>query len=96
MLSRSQLVPLRRGSRLRVRAEGNAGRKGGPAGDLYVFVNVRDDPDLKRFESVNVSSTVVIPYTQAILGTTQKVRTVDGEVGGFVLRVVVQLLHAEA
>jgi len=66
------------GSRLRVRGEGNAGRRGGPAGDLYVFVNVREDPDLKRFESVNISSTVTIPYTQAILGSTQKVRTVDG------------------
>lgn len=68
------------GSRLRVRGEGNAGRKGGPPGDLYVFVAVKEDPDLKRFESINVSSTVTIPYTQAILGTTQKVRTVDGEV----------------
>jgi molecular chaperone DnaJ len=68
------------GSRLRVRGEGNAGRKGGPPGDLYVFVAVTEDPDLKRFESVNVSSTVTIPYTRAILGTTQKVRTVDGEV----------------
>ena len=68
------------GSRLRVRGEGNAGRKGGPPGDLYVFVGVKDDPDLKRFESINVSSTVSIPYTKAILGTTQKVRTVDGTV----------------
>ena len=68
------------GSRLRVRGEGNAGRKGGPSGDLYVFVSVKEDPDLKRFESINVSSTVTIPYTRAILGTTQKVRTVDGEV----------------
>ena len=68
------------GSRLRVRGEGNAGRKGGPPGDLYVFVGVKDDPDLKRFESINVSSTVTIPYTKAILGTTQKVRTVDGTV----------------
>ena len=67
------------GSRLRVRGEGNAGRKGGPPGDLYVFVAVTEDPDLKRFESVNVSSTVTI-RTRAILGTTQKVRTVDGEV----------------
>jgi molecular chaperone DnaJ len=29
------------GSRLRVRGEGNAGRKGGPPGDLYVFVAVK-------------------------------------------------------
>ncbi len=36
------------GSRLRVRGEGNAGRKGGEAGDLYVFVNVKEEPDLRR------------------------------------------------
>ena len=39
------------GSRLRVRGEGNAGRKGGPAGDLYVFVAVKEDPDLKSSPS---------------------------------------------
>lgn len=31
------------GSRLRVRGEGNAGRRGGEQGDLYVFVGVRED-----------------------------------------------------
>ena len=34
------------GSRLRVRGEGNAGRRGGPEGDLYVFISVRADPEL--------------------------------------------------
>jgi len=69
-----------KGSRLRVRGEGNAGRRGGPPGDLYVFINVRDDPELKRFENVNISSTTTIPYTKAILGCTVQVRTVDGPV----------------
>lgn len=83
---RSKKIQLRvppgvdKGSRLRVRGEGNAGRRGGPPGDLYVFINVRDDPELKRFENVNISSTVTIPYTKAILGCTTKVRTVDGPV----------------
>ena len=67
-----------KGSRLRVRGEGNAGRRGGPPGDLYVFINVRDDPELTRFENVNISSTTAIPYTKAILGCTMQVRTVDG------------------
>ena len=67
-----------KGSRLRVRGEGNAGRRGGPPGDLYVFINVRDDPELTRFENVNISSTTAIPYTKAILGCTVQVRTVDG------------------
>ena len=83
---RSKKIQLRvppgvdKGSRLRVRGEGNAGRRGGPPGDLYVFINVRDDPELKRFENVNISSTATIPYTKAILGCTVKVRTVDGPV----------------
>ena len=67
------------GSRLRVRGEGNAGRKGGPPGDLYVFVSVRADRELQR-DGVDISSSVRIPYTDAILGTTVKVRTVDGPV----------------
>ena len=67
------------GSRLRVRGEGNAGRKGGPPGDLYVFVSVRPDPGLQR-DGVDLSSSLRIPFTDAILGTTVKVRTVDGPV----------------
>lgn len=66
-------------SRLRVRGEGNSGRKGGPAGDLFVFIQVREDPELVR-DGQNIRSEVTIPYFDAILGTTVKVRTVDGPV----------------
>lgn len=65
------------GSRLRVRGEGNAGRRGGPPGDLYVFVNVREDPDLRR-DGTTIHSDVEVSYIDAILGTTQKIKTVDG------------------
>ncbi|XP_024376714.1 chaperone protein dnaJ A7A, chloroplastic [Physcomitrium patens] len=65
------------GSRLRVRSEGNAGRKGGPPGDLYVFINVKSDPELKR-DGNNIYVSVKISYIGAILGTTVKVPTVDG------------------
>ena len=67
------------GSRLRVRSEGNAGRRGGPPGDLYVFINVKADPELTR-DGININSTVTVPYTDAILGTTVPVTTVDGSV----------------
>eukprot|EP00899_Mesostigma_viride_P014524 jgi/Mesvir1/23072/Mv16069-RA.2 len=67
------------GSRLRVAKEGNAGRRGGPPGDLFVFISVRSDPELRR-DGVNILSTVTISYTEAILGTTVKVTTVDGDV----------------
>ena len=36
------------GSRLRVRGEGNAGKRGGASGDLYVFINVKEHPTLRR------------------------------------------------
>ncbi|XP_076920750.1 chaperone protein dnaJ A7A, chloroplastic-like [Bidens hawaiensis] len=67
------------GSRLRVRSEGNAGRKGGPPGDLFVMIDVLQDPVLKR-DDTNILYTCKISYTDAILGTTLKVPTVDGMV----------------
>lgn len=67
------------GSRLRVRSEGNAGRRGGPPGDLYVFINVKSDPELKR-DGNNILISLKVSYIDAILGTTSKVPTVDGPV----------------
>ena len=65
------------GTRLRVSGEGNAGLRGGPAGDLYVFLTVRSPPRLKR-DGLNVLSDVKVSYLQAILGDTIEVETVDG------------------
>lgn len=67
------------GSRLRVRGEGDSGRKGGPPGDLYVFVTVKPHPDLRR-DGTTIHSDVEISYVDAILGTTVQVTTVDGPV----------------
>ncbi|ESW35653.1 hypothetical protein PHAVU_001G252900 [Phaseolus vulgaris] len=67
------------GSRLRVRNEGNAGRRGGPSGDLFVVLEVIPDPVLKR-DDTNILYTCKISYIDAILGTTVKVPTVDGMV----------------
>lgn len=67
------------GSRLRVRSEGNAGKRGGPPGDLYVFIEVLSDPVLKR-DGSNILVTCKVSYIDAILGTTVKVPTVDGMV----------------
>lgn len=67
------------GSRLRVRSEGNAGRRGGPAGDLIVMIDVLPDPVLKR-DDTNILYTCKVTYLDAILGTTVKVPTVDGTV----------------
>lgn len=67
------------GSRLRVRSEGNAGRRGGEPGDLYVFIEVLQDPVLKR-DGTNILYTGKVSYIDVILGTTIKVPTVDGMV----------------
>ena len=67
------------GTKLRVSGEGNAGLKGGPPGDLYVFLKVKSDSKLRR-EGINIFSEVSISYLQAILGDTIGIDTVDGRV----------------
>eukprot|EP00475_Leptophrys_vorax_P006952 TRINITY_DN14362_c0_g2_i1.p2 TRINITY_DN14362_c0_g2~~TRINITY_DN14362_c0_g2_i1.p2 ORF type:complete len:288 (-),score=6.82 TRINITY_DN14362_c0_g2_i1:99-887(-) len=67
------------GSRLRVRGEGDAGLRGGPPGDLYVFLSVRPDRELER-RGADILQTLRVGYLEAILGCTKCVRTVDGNV----------------
>jgi len=67
------------GTKLRVSGEGNVGLKGGPPGDLYVFIKVKNDSKLKR-DGVTIYSEIAVSYLQAILGDTVKVTTVDGDV----------------
>lgn len=66
------------GTRLRVSNEGDAGRRAGPAGDLYVFLAVKNDSEFRR-DGINVLSEIKISYLQAILGCRLLVNTVDGE-----------------
>jgi molecular chaperone DnaJ len=65
------------GTRLRVSGEGDAGQRGGPGGDLYVFLFVNEDSEFKR-DGINVLSELKISYLQAILGSRLEVNTVDG------------------
>jgi molecular chaperone DnaJ len=67
------------GTRLRVSNEGDAGQKGGPAGDLYVYLFVSEDSSFRR-DGINVLSDLKITYLQAILGAKIEVETVDGPV----------------
>ncbi|KAJ4954072.1 hypothetical protein NE237_030904 [Protea cynaroides] len=66
-----------KGSILRVAGEGDAGPQGGPPGDLYVYLEVEVIPEIQR-DGINLYSTTSINYTDAILGTVVKVKTVDG------------------
>ena len=65
------------GTRLRVSGEGDSGQRGGPSGDLYVYLFVNADPEFQR-DGINVLSQVKISYLQAILGSRMEVNTVDG------------------
>ena len=67
------------GVRMRVAGEGEPGRRGGPKGDLYVYIYVEDDPDFER-EGDDLYKTVNISYPVAALGSTIKVKTLDKEV----------------
>lgn len=65
------------GTRLRVSGEGDAGLRGGPAGDLYVYLFVAEDAAFKR-DGINILSDLKISYLQAILGCKLAIDTVDG------------------
>ncbi len=67
------------GTRLRVSNEGDSGQKGGPSGDLYVYLFVTEDATFRR-DGINILSDLKITYLQAILGAKIDVETVDGPV----------------
>ncbi len=63
------------GSRIRVPGKGDAGRFGGPAGDLYVVVNAAAHPFFKRIGD-NIHCAIPLTITEAALGT--KIEVPDG------------------
>lgn len=67
------------GTRLRVSGEGDAGMRGGPPGDLYVYLYVKEDAEFRR-DGINILSDFKVSYLQAILGSKLEVNTVDGPV----------------
>ncbi len=67
------------GDRIRLNGEGEAGRNGGPSGDLYVEVRVREHAIFER-EGSHLSCEVPISFATAALGGSVEVPTLDGEV----------------
>ena len=67
------------GDRIRLSNEGEAGENGGPSGDLYVHVNVREHPIFTR-DDTNLHCDVPISYTTAALGGELEVPTLAGRV----------------
>jgi molecular chaperone DnaJ len=66
------------GQRIRLTGGGHAGVLGGQAGDAYVLVHVRPDPRFVR-EGNDIFATVDLTITQAALGATVTVPTLEGE-----------------
>jgi molecular chaperone DnaJ len=66
------------GTRIRLTGEGEAGTRGGPAGDLYVFLSVRRHTLFER-EGPDVHCRVPISMVQATLGSAIEVPTLDGK-----------------
>lgn len=66
------------GQRIRISGEGHAGLLGGRAGDVYVRVRVRPDPRFVR-EGNDLFSTLDLTMTEAALGTTARIATIDDE-----------------
>ncbi len=67
----------RDGQRIRLAGKGNAGPRGGAAGDLYVIIRTGDHPIFHR-ESDDIHLTVPITATEAALGAKVEVPTIDG------------------
>jgi molecular chaperone DnaJ len=66
------------GQRVRVSGRGHAGERGGPPGDLYVLVRVREDPRFLR-DGDDLVTAVDVAAPLAALGTKITVPTVDGD-----------------
>src|ERR1700716_2776955 len=66
------------GQQLRVAGEGEAGMRGGPSGDLYVLIRLKEHPRFKR-EGDDLVHVLRISPAQAALGDELEVPTIDGQ-----------------
>ena len=66
------------GSRIRITGEGNAGLRGGPSGDFYVFVDVKKHKLYER-DGRNLFTEMPISMAHAALGQTIELPGIDGE-----------------
>ena len=67
------------GSKVRIAGKGEAGKYGGPSGDLYIVTRVRSHPFFER-KGDNIYCVVPVTVTEAALGSQITVPTVDGNV----------------
>jgi molecular chaperone DnaJ len=67
------------GQYLRLREQGNAGRRGGPAGDVLVLIHEQDDDVFQR-EDNNLICDFPVSFTQAALGTEVEIPTLTAKI----------------
>lgn len=67
------------GQAISIHGEGDCGKKGGPAGDLFVVVNVAPHKIFTR-NGFDISETIKVPFAKLTLGGTIKVPTLEDEV----------------
>jgi len=65
------------GTRIRLAGEGEAGLRGGPPGDLYIFIEVEEHPLFQR-DGTDLYCRVPVSMTKAALGGDVEVPTIDG------------------
>ncbi|HLW28026.1 MAG TPA: molecular chaperone DnaJ [Kiloniellales bacterium] len=65
------------GTRIRLAGEGEAGKRGGPPGDLYIFLSITPHRFFQR-EGANLYCRVPVPVTTAALGGAVEVPTLEG------------------
>jgi molecular chaperone DnaJ len=67
------------GQRIRIAGRGHAGERGGPPGDLYVLIGIREDPRFVR-DGDDLVTVVDVSAPAAALGTTVEAPTIDGPI----------------
>lgn len=65
------------GTRIRLQGKGEAGQRGAPAGDLYIFLHVKPHPVFER-EGTTLATRVPVSFTTAALGGCVEIPDLDG------------------
>ena len=63
---------------MRLSGEGDAGKNGGPSGDLYVIIHVKPSEYFHR-DGINIYTKLEVSPAQAVLGDEIEIKTIDGK-----------------
>ncbi|WP_379921372.1 molecular chaperone DnaJ [Erythrobacter sp. R86502] len=77
------------GTRIRLSGKGEAGQRGSPAGDLYIFLHVKPHPVFER-EGTTLATRVPVSFTTAALGGCVEIPDLDGSTNRLEIPVGIQ------